>query len=216
MERLKIEEIIVVEGIHDKQAVLRVADADIWVLGGDRISHRLMAELTRAASKRGLIIMTDPDGPGERIRRRLEAVLPGSQHAFVAKSKALGDGAVGIEHASDDAIRAALKQVKRSRPISNAAPSTAFAGQFTTADLVDAGLVGSTDAANRRQLVGEILGIGYGNAKAFLYKLNALGVERAEWEHALATAGLQRSSVGESPSIWKSKSASVKEGPRHE
>lgn len=235
MERLKIEEVIVVEGIHDKQAVLRVVDADIWVLGGDRIAHRLMAELKRAANRRGLLILTDPDGPGERIRRRLDDAFPGSKHAFLAKDEAFGDGAIGVEHASDEAIRKALQQVKRSTsteteagastspastldaqtqtsaaPISNrgaaaggtdarahAAPHPAIAAGFTTADLIHAGLAGDKEAAKRRALVGDILGIGYGNAKAFLHKLNALGVLRSEWEHALAAGGFTTPEVKE-------------------
>jgi len=44
----------------------------------------------------------------------------------------------------------------------------------------------STDAAERRSFVGAELGIGYGNAKQFLRRLNGYGVTRDEWNAALA------------------------------
>lgn len=179
--RLSIREIVVVEGLHDKQAVMRVADADVWVLGGDRIATRLVAELRRAAKHRGVIILTDPDGPGERIRRRLENALPNCKHAFVPKSQAIANGAVGVEHAADDTLRAALEGARPTVPTDDPRCSL-----FTLGDLINAGLVSTPTAAQRRAAIGEILGIGYGNAKAFLHKMNALGVKRQEWEHAIS------------------------------
>ena len=52
-------------------------------------------------------------------------------------------------------------------------------------DLNGAGLNGSTDASDRRAQVGAILGIGYGNAKQFLKRLNHYGVTRQEWDQAI-------------------------------
>ena len=53
------------------------------------------------------------------------------------------------------------------------------------ANLNGAGLNGSTDASDRRAQVGAILGIGYGNAKQFLKRLNHYGVTRQEWDQAI-------------------------------
>ncbi len=52
-------------------------------------------------------------------------------------------------------------------------------------DIAAAGLNGTPDAADRRAEVGAILGIGYGNAKQFLKRLNHYGVTRDEWDDAL-------------------------------
>ena len=46
-------------------------------------------------------------------------------------------------------------------------------------------LASTPDAADRRVEVGAILGIGYGNAKQFLKRLNHYGVTRDEWDDAL-------------------------------
>lgn len=44
---------------------------------------------------------------------------------------------------------------------------------------------GARDAAQRRNVVGKTLGIGYANAKGFLYRLNNYGVTREEFNAAV-------------------------------
>lgn len=181
--RLKMQEIVVVEGIHDAEAVREAADADIWVIGGDRVARRFLTELQRAAAVRGVVVLTDPDGPGERIRERIRRAVPAARHAFIPKYQAFGHregkAKIGVEHSHQSIIREALNAARGADiPI----PSDAL---FTTQDLLAAGLVGGSSAALQRQHLGDLLGIGSGNAKKFLKKLNALRITREEWEQAL-------------------------------
>jgi ribonuclease M5 len=178
--RIRIEDIVVVEGIHDKQVVLQVVDADIWVIGGNRIAHRFLEELRRASLLRGVLVMTDPDGPGEQIRKRIEQAIPGCKHAFLPKKSATSPSGVGVEHASPTDILAALTKARTSH--SEAGHSDP---EFTLQDMVEARLVNHAQAAARRQAVADVLRIGYANAKSFLRKLNALRVSREEWQQAL-------------------------------
>jgi len=183
--RLVLRPLVVVEGLHDLQKVKAAVDADVWVLGGDRISHRTVAELRRAEATRGVIVLTDPDGPGEHIRRRLDALVPGCMHAYVTKAEALSGGRIGVEHASVAAVQRALSEV---RTHAAATPDACQESEYTLADLVAVGLTLHEEAAERRRQVGELLGLGYGNAKAFVHKLNALNVPREEWERACEMA----------------------------
>ena len=57
--------------------------------------------------------------------------------------------------------------------------------RFTMEDMVDFGLVGQADSALRRQSVGKALGIGYGNGKSFLQKLNKFGITAEELYKAI-------------------------------
>lgn len=50
-------------------------------------------------------------------------------------------------------------------------------------------LNGSPRASARRDALGAVLGIGYGNAKKFLERLNHYGVSREEFLAALKTIG---------------------------
>ncbi|MCL6626436.1 ribonuclease M5 [Alicyclobacillus shizuokensis] len=182
--RPRLEDVVVVEGLHDRHKVESAVDADVFVVGGDRISRRLLQQLQRIRRTRGIIILTDPDGPGERIRRRIDEQVPGCRHAFIPRAAATDGRRVGVELASVEAIVEALLHT-RGAAASAAAP-TARAPVFSLADLVVVGLAGCAGAAERRRQVGERLGIGSANAKAFVRKLNLLGVTRAEWEAALA------------------------------
>ena len=56
---------------------------------------------------------------------------------------------------------------------------------FSEEDLFKGGLIGKADSSAKREAVGAVLGIGYGNAKQFLKRLNHYGVTREEWENAL-------------------------------
>jgi ribonuclease M5 len=180
-EKVRVKEIIVVEGFHDKQAVDAAVEADVWVAGGDRIARRFIEELKRASRHRGVLILTDPDGPGERIRRRISEAIPGVKHAFIPRQRATNPKGVGVEHAAVEDIR---KAILEARP--EFLPAARDAGAtFTMEDLIEAGLVHAADAGLKRMALGDILHLGYANAKSFLYKLNALGVTREEWEAAL-------------------------------
>ncbi|EPZ53210.1 ribonuclease M5 [Alicyclobacillus acidoterrestris] len=181
VKRPIIHEIVVVEGIHDKQVVDVAVKADVLVLGGDRIGQRTMDVLRRAVRTRGVIVLTDPDGAGERIRRRIDRAVPGCSHAHVPRRQAVSRQGLGVEHADATAVREALLRAR-----GQVAPTQSENRvEFTQEDLLSARLLACPEASVRRMALGDQLGIGYGNAKAFLNKLNTLGVTREEWRQAL-------------------------------
>ena len=61
--------------------------------------------------------------------------------------------------------------------------------EFDEADMAYYGLTGDGGARARRDLFGRKLGIGYGNAKAFLKRLNNYGISREELEACLKGEG---------------------------
>lgn len=185
--KLRVREIVVVEGLHDAQRVHEAVDADVWVVGGDRVAQRFLRQLKRAQVSRGIVILTDPDGPGERIRRRLAQAVPEAKHAFIKKADALAGGRVGVEFARPEKVREALVNARASVPSCGQARSDRplAAVPYTLTELMEMGLAGDAGASRKRALLGDILRIGRGNAKGFLKKLNELSVSREEWEEAL-------------------------------
>lgn len=174
---MKIKEVIVVEGYHDKQAIDAAVQADCLISNGSAVSETFLKQVERAARERGVIVFTDPDSPGERIRRIVSRRVPGCKHAFLPRHEArAADGDLGIENASPDSIRRALESVR-----------TEWTGQepeFSWQEMTEYGLTAHPKAADRRHDLGEKLGIGYGNAKTFWKKLNMLGISRDEFEAA--------------------------------
>lgn len=174
-----IKEIIVVEGRDDVTAVKRAVDAELITTGGFGFPKGVMERIKSAQERRGVIIFTDPDFAGEKIRKKIAAEVPGCKHAFLPREEAKKNGDIGIENATPESIRKALEKVRTE--------STDKRDEFGQVDLIRNGLIGSDESAYRRDKLGMILGIGYGNAKQFLNRLNNYGVSREEFEKALET-----------------------------
>ena len=66
-----IEEIIVVEGRDDTAAVKKSVDAITIETHGYGITEETWRLIEKAAGTKGIIIFTDPDSAGERIRKRI-------------------------------------------------------------------------------------------------------------------------------------------------
>lgn len=171
-----IQEVIVVEGRDDESAVKCAVEAQTIATHGFGIRKSTFALIEKAYQTTGIIIFTDPDHAGESIRKRLSERFPDAKHAYLSREEAKKDGDIGIENASAETIREALKKV---RCISRETKVT-----FSKQDLFDYGLCGAADAAARRDYIGKKLGIGYGNTKVFLSRLNHYGISREEFEEA--------------------------------
>lgn len=176
---MKIKEIIVVEGKEDTMAIRRALDADTIETNGSALSEETIEQIRHAQQKRGVIILTDPDFPGEKIRKTIQERVPGCKHAFIDKKAARqrsGKG-IGVEHASPETIRLALKE---------AHTMTAEIKEIITKEeLLDAGLIGGANAARRRARLGELLKIGYTNGKQLHKRLAMFQVSRRDFTAAL-------------------------------
>lgn len=165
---MKIEEIIVVEGKSDTKRIQEVLDADTIETIGSAINETILAQIELAQKQRGVIVLTDPDFSGEKIRKIIMARVPEAKHAFLprkaAQAKKKGQS-LGVEHASDAAILAALQAV-----MTPAQPMEAVA-EIPRQVLLDYGLIAGKDAKKRREKLGELLQIGYTNSKQLVKRL---------------------------------------------
>ncbi|RUT42621.1 ribonuclease M5 [Paenibacillus anaericanus] len=176
-----IKEIIVVEGRDDTVAVKRALEADTIETGGSAINEMTLRKIALAQERRGVIIFTDPDHAGERIRKIVANRVPGCKHAFLREADATKRGDIGVENASPEVIREALANV-RSEVVGEASE----AGMIDWEDLLAAGLIIHPEAAARRRVMGEILGIGYCNGKQFYKRMTVFRISREEFAAALA------------------------------
>lgn len=172
-----LKEVLVVEGKMDTVAIKKALEAETIETGGFTLAPYTLAAIENAYKKRGIIILTDPDRAGERIRAYLTERFPQAGQAFVPKVDATAHNDVGIEQASPEAIRLALSKVhtQEFKP----------RREFDHRDLFLHNLNGALGAEERRTKLGALLGIGYGNAKQFLQRLNNYGITREEFETAL-------------------------------
>lgn len=194
-----IKETIIVEGRDDTNSIKRAVQAETIETHGFGIRRETWELIDMAYRTTGIIVFTDPDHAGEQIRARILAKYPDAMEAFLDRESARAGDDIGIENAAPEAVAEALRKVKRAVFASggqNEAGGQNAAGAaqgecagtqtdlFTMEDLRRAGLIGAGSAAKRRQEAGRTLGIGYGNAKAFLRKLNHYGITREDFENA--------------------------------
>ena len=66
---MKIQEIIVVEGKDDTRRLREVVDADTIETIGSAINEEILMQIEHAQETRGVIVFTDPDFSGEKIRK---------------------------------------------------------------------------------------------------------------------------------------------------
>lgn len=176
----KIKEVIVVEGKDDTKQIAKAVEADTFETNGSALSSDDIQQLKQLQERRGLIVFTDPDFNGERVRKMISRAIPGVKHAFIRRDQGVphvAHGSLGVEHATPAVIRAALENLYTEEEVT--APT------YQRADLVHADLVSGASARQRRERLGQLLGIGYGNGKQMLQRLNVFRVPRDQFERAV-------------------------------
>lgn len=179
-----IRELIVVEGKNDAEAVRRaLGQVDIIWTEGYGLSEDKLQFIAEAAKRQGVIVLTDPDSVGNRIRERIRQRVPLAKHVYLAQEAACKNGDIGVENASPPEIQRAFAHIwgegaqvqgDDRRPL-----------KLSAEILVAAGLAGLPESQAKRKRVGKILGIGDCNAKQFLKRLHQFGISEAEFWQAV-------------------------------
>src|SRR5699024_3072936 len=101
---MEIKEDIIVEGKKGTLKINQSVDAYKIEKNGSANNQETLNQIAHAKEKRGVIIFTDPDYPGERIRRIIDEHVPGCKHAFLTQNEAKDSKSeinnLGIENAS--------------------------------------------------------------------------------------------------------------------
>ncbi|MGE5630154.1 MAG: ribonuclease M5 [Caulobacteraceae bacterium] len=175
-----LKETIVVEGKNDAAAVRRAVEAEIIITSGFGLTRETLERIRTAQEKHGIIVLTDPDFMGEKIRNIISQRIKGVRHAYIPREEARDGNDIGVENAKPESI---LKALSMARCVKDEVTIT-----FTSEDMINYGLSGSSNSTKLRDRAGSILGIGYGNSKQFLNRLNRYGITREELEAALEKA----------------------------
>src|SRR5699024_12683036 len=85
---MKTKEIILVEGRNDTMKINQAVDAYTIETNASAINQETLNQIAHAKEKLGVIIFTDPEHPGERIRRIIDEQVPGCTDAFLTQNQA--------------------------------------------------------------------------------------------------------------------------------
>ena len=178
-DKMKIQEVIVVEGKDDTKRIKMAVNADTIETRGSAISDETLDQIAELQEKRGVIVFTDPDYSGEKIRKTIREAVPGVKHAFLKRKDAVPvhQGSLGVEHASPEVIREALKNLYTEVPDAPA--------MISRETLAAKELINGLAAKKRRELLGEILNIGYTNGKQLYKRLRLFEITPGDFEDAM-------------------------------
>lgn len=180
---VKIKEAILVEGKYDRNTLSQVVDAPIFVTNGFGIfkDKAQMSLLRKVAEKRGLIVFTDADGAGFVIRNHVKSAIAAQylKHAYTPdifgkerrKATPGKEGKLGVEGMRPEIIVEAL----RASGATFEGEQETLCHQITKQDLMELGLSGGPDAANKRKTLQNMLQLPeHMSANALLQALNML------------------------------------------
>lgn len=180
----RIREVIVVEGRYDRNALAQVVDATVVETGGFSVfnNREKLAFLRRLAEKRGLILLTDPDGAGFVIRNYLKGAIPRQQvkQAYIPdvagkerrKRRPGKEGKLGVEGMTQEVLLDALRRAGATFE-GESAPEVGT--PITKTDLYELGLTGRPDSqAKRLALLKQLDLPAHMSANAMLEVLNIL------------------------------------------
>ena len=164
----KIKEIIVVEGKSDTALLKELFEVDTIETHGLALDKKTLELIKEANKTRGVIVLTDPDFPGKKIRDQIQTVVPNCKHAFVSKKDATGKKKLGIAESNKEAVVLALENMV-SFDVDNQS--------ITWHEFIDLDIIGNKQ---RRLLVYDLFNLGYGNVKTLFKRLNMVGISKED------------------------------------
>lgn len=165
----KIKEAVIVEGTYDKIKLSSFLEGIIFVTGGFSVisNKKRLAAIKTLAEKIGIVILTDSDSAGFKIRNYIKQSIPEEfvKHAYIPdivgkekrKTKPGKEGLLGVEGISQEIIIKALKEA--GCEIDGKAETFSPSRPITKADLYMLGLCGDQNSTQKRQTLSKNLGM---------------------------------------------------------
>ncbi|WP_300280576.1 toprim domain-containing protein [uncultured Subdoligranulum sp.] len=167
---LKLKEVLLVEGKYDAARLHNLVEGTVLTTDGFRVmkDRALQTMLKRLGRAQGLIILTDSDAAGFKIRHFvtglvgaeyvLQAYVPAIPGKESRKETPGKEGLLGVEGVSDEIILQSLQDALKSRP-SSAAVTDTVPQAITYTDLYEWGISGTANSAERRRILLRQLGL---------------------------------------------------------
>lgn len=167
--------VIVVEGKNDYNKIKSIfPEVEVLITNGSAVSDEFLKMVKKLSLVDEIVLCLDPDGPGNKIRKEITAVIPDAYHVFAKKGLAISKNhkKVGIEHMSTSDIKELFSNIKFNR----------LGSDVTYQDLFKLGYTGNKESKLKRERLGNHLGIGACNAKQLLKRINMFGITLKEIE----------------------------------
>lgn len=182
LNKKNFDAVIVVEGKDDTIRLKQFFPGiETIETNGSAVSDKALAQIKKLSKTRQIIVFTDPDFNGERIRRIVTNAVPNAKQAFITRKEGEPHkkGSLGVEHASKEALTRALGDLHEVEPQKSDLTEDAYR---------NLGLAGGSGSRKLREQVGIKLSVGYGNSKQFYNRLHTFGISLNELRVAVKEA----------------------------
>ncbi len=170
--KTKIDSIIVVEGKSDIAYLSNYFDAEFVSTNGSDVPASVIEYLKKVSECKKIIVLTDPDTPGKRIRQILDNEIPNLTHCYINKEYAIKKNKVGVAECDiDEIVRALNNEFSNVKQTNNT---------ITSLDMFELGLEGTNNSKQLREKLSKSLSLGHNNAKSLLKKLNILQLNKED------------------------------------
>lgn len=166
---LKLQQVLLVEGKYDAARVSNLVDGVVLTTDGFRVmkDRSLQTMLKQLARTQGLMILTDSDAAGFKIRHFVTGLV-GAEHVLQAyvpaihgkesRKEAPGkEGLLGVEGVSNELILRGLQDALASAPDGTEKETQAEKISYT--DLYEWGISGTANSATHRRKLLQQLGL---------------------------------------------------------
>lgn len=168
---IHLKQVLLVEGKYDAARLHNLVEGTILTTDGfrvmkDRALQRMLQQLGRT---QGLIILTDSDAAGFKIRHFvtglvgaayvLQAYVPAIPGKEARKAQPGKEGLLGVEGISDDQLLQSLHDALQSAPTESPVDSSDNVQPITYTDLYEWGISGTANSAERRRRLLQRLGL---------------------------------------------------------
>lgn len=170
--------VIVVEGKTDVVKLQKITNALIVSTNGSSIPRETIEYIKELSKERKIIVLTDPDYPGLRIRNIINKEVPNAYNAYVDRDKASNGKKLGVAETPIEEIIKALENAK----VFNIDKEENI---YSLSDLYELGLVGQNSSSYLREKVYKKYNLGYGNAKTLIKRLSSIGLMKEELKEYL-------------------------------
>ncbi len=168
-------QVFIVEGEHDASKLKQaLGDVHCVITNGSEINKETLKLIKTLDKTHDVIVFTDPDYAGERIRKIVSKDLEHVYHVFLKRKVAFSKNKkkIGIEHAHKKDIIEALSHMQLS--------THQVKSEITIAFLYDCQLIGHKDSKIKRRQLAEKLHLGHVNGKTLKKRLDMFNVSKKQ------------------------------------
>ena len=174
--------LLVVEGKDDEALIKSFLHCYIYKTNGFDIKKEDIDFLNKVAKQHKIIILTDPDEAGEKIRNKInETIKENKYNIYINKETCIKNSKTGVAESQKVHILEQLKEFISNKPME--------IGQITSYDLLNLGLGGDYLSKEKRKYLCSKLSLGICNQKTMLQRINLLNINKEELREALEEYG---------------------------